>query len=30
MGRIRAYLPAGDLEFLVELSLGPLAAQLEA
>ena len=30
MERIRAYLPAGELQFLVELSLEPLAAQLEA
>jgi glyoxylase-like metal-dependent hydrolase (beta-lactamase superfamily II) len=30
MEQIRAYLPAGDLEFLVELSLEPLAARLVA
>jgi hypothetical protein len=30
MERIRAYLPAADLEFLVELSLELLAAQIEA
>ena len=30
MERIRAFLPAVDLEFLVELSLEPLAARLEA